>query len=356
MTNNVSGASSFELQGNIGKVKTTTTQSSENGKTSVNTEATKVSIFSSLDSDQSKHVSGEEMKANNGSLFAQYKLNTEAGKKQAFADLKGSDINIANDKVKEMKDFGAKFDDMLTKFKSSKLFAKLSPDKGQSSVSQAQITNTTQQLDNQANREFSAHAQEAQSKIAQAMAKALAEIANEAKVEGQKQDIANAAQSKDKPVTTAPQDEAEQTPKAGTEQPQTVKLGDNDVNLSDFEKKTDKNGQTIYSKDNKNYTLKDGALTELKDNENVENSKENQEVKAEEDSKDSNKPTFDSLKAELGSTEKLPIAGSPKGYKAKAWNKMINDHPELKGKKIQKMITEANADTALKRYLKSAEA
>lgn len=346
MTNNVSGASSFELQGNIGKVKTTTTQSSENGKTSVNTEATKVSIFSSYDTDQSKHVSGEEIKNNNSGGFNQFKLNTDAAKKQAFADLKGSAINIANDKVKEMKDFGAKFDGMLTKFKSSKLFAKLSPDKDQTSVSQAQITNTTQELDAQANSEFSAHAQEAQSKIAQAMANALTEIANEAKIEGQKQDIANAAQSKDKPVTTAPQDEAEQTPKAGTEQPQTVKLGDNDVNLSDFEKKTDKNGQTIYSKDNKNYTLKDRVLTELE---------ENQEVKADEDSKDSNQPTFESLKAELGDAKKLPIAGSPKGYKAQAWNNMIKAHPELKGKEIQKMITEANADAALKRYLKSTE-
>ena len=344
MTNNVSGASSFELQGNIGKVKTQTTQSSDNGKTTVNTEATKVSVFSSLDSDQSKHVSGEEMKTNNGSLFAQYKLNTESGKKQAFADLKGSAINIANDKVKEMKDFGAKFDGMLTKFKSGKLFAKLSPDKGQSSVSQAQITNTTQQLDAQANREFSAHAQEAQSKIAQAMANALVEIAQEAKAEGQKQDIANAGAG-------AINNEA----KPQAKQPKTVKLGDKNVNISEFTK-TENNGQTIYSKDNKNYTLKDGVLTELKDNKNVDKTKENKEVKEVKDSKDSTKPTFASLKAELGNAEKLPIAGGPKGYKAQAWNNMIKAHPELNGKQIQKMITEANADVALKRYLQSSEA
>lgn len=158
MTNNVSGASSFELQGNIGKVKTTTTQSNENGKTSVNTEATKVSIFSTLDTDQSKHVSGEEIKNNNSGGFSQFKLNTDAAKKQAFANLKGSAINIANDKVKEMKDFSSKLESMLTKFKSSKLFKKLSPDKGKTSVSQTQITTTTQQLDNRANTEFAGHA------------------------------------------------------------------------------------------------------------------------------------------------------------------------------------------------------
>lgn len=355
MTNNVSGASSFELQGNIGKIKTTTTQSSENGKTSVNTEATKVSIFSSYDTDQSKHVSGEEIKSNNSGGFSQFKLNTDAAKKTAFAELKGSAIKIANNKVQEMKNFGAKFDNMLTKFKSSKLFAKLSPENDQTSVSQNQITTATQELDNRANTEFAGHATSVQKKLSDAMAKALAEIANEAKKEGQIQNIANAAKSKDKTVTTAPQDGAKQTPKAGTERPQTVKLGDKDVNLSEF-KKTDNNGQTIYSKDNKNYTLKDGVLTELKDNKNVDKSNENQEVKAEEDSKDSNKPTFDSLKAELGDAEKLPIAGSPRGYKAKAWNNMIKAHPELKGKEIQKMITEANANAALKRYLESTEA
>lgn len=355
MTNNVSGASSFELQGNIGKVKTQTTQSNDNGKTTVNTEATKVSIFSTYDSDQSKHVSGEEMKNNNNGGYSQIKLNTDAAKKEAFADLKGSAIKIANNKVQEMKDFGAKFDNMLTKFKSSKLFTKLSPDNEQTSVSQNQITTTTQKLDQQANTEFTVHANNVQEKLSQAMAKALAEIANEAKIEGQKQDIANAAQSKDKTVTTAPQDGAKQTPKAGTEQPQTVKLGDKDVNLSEFIKK-DNNGKTIYSKDNKNYTLKDGVLTELKDNKNVDKSNENQEVKANEDSKGSNNPTFESLKAELGSAEKLPIAGSPRGYKAKAWNNMIKAHPELKGKEIQKMITEANANAALKRYLESTEA
>lgn len=355
MTNNVSGASSFELQGNIGKIKTTTTKSSENGKTSVNTEATKVSVFSSLDSDQSKHVSGEEMSDKKGVFVAGYKNEIEAKKNVAFKNLQGSAINIAKNKVNEMKDFGTKFDNMLTKFKSSKLFAKLSPDKGQTSVSQAQITSTTQQLDRQANREFSRHAVDVKAQLSQAMATALAEIAKEAEAEGKIQDIANAGKSKDKTVTTAPQDGTKQTPKAGTEQPQTVKLGDKDVNISEFTK-TENNGQTIYSKDNKNYTLKDGVLTELKDNKNVDKSNENQEVKAEEDSKDSNKLTFDSLKAELGNAEKLPIAGSPRGYKAKAWNQMINKYPELKGKEIKNMITEVNADAALKRYLKSAEA
>lgn len=348
MTNNVSGASSFELQGNIGKVKTTTTQSSENGKTEVKTEATKVSIFSKYDTDKSKHVSGEEIKNNNSGGFSQFKLNTDAAKKQAFANLKGSAINIANDKVKEMKEFGAKLDNMLTKFKSSKLFEKLSPDKGQTSVSQAQIDKTTKKLDDKANTEFAGHANNVQAKLSDAMAKALAEIANEAKIEGQKQDIANAAKSNDKSTV-----KNESKPQA--EQPKTVKLGDKNVNISEFTK-TENNGQTIYSKDNKNYTLKDGVLTELKDNKNVDKSNENQEVKAEEDSKDSNKLTFDSLKAELGNAEKLPIAGSPRGYKAKAWNQMINKYPELKGKEIKNMITEVNADAALKRYLKSAGA
>ncbi len=341
MTNNVSGASSFELQGNFGKVKTTTTQSSENGKTSVKTEATKVSIFSNYDTDQSKHVSGEEMSDKKGVLVAGYKNEIDAKKNVAFKDLQGSAINIAKNKVNEMKDFGTKFDNMLTKFKSSKLFAKLSPDKGQTSVSQAQITSTTQQLDSQANREFSRHAVDVKAQLSQAMATALAEIAKEAEAEGKIQDIADAG---------AINNEA----KPQAEQPKTVKLGDKNVNISEFTK-TENNGQTIYSKDNKNYTLKDGVLTELKDNKNVDKSNKNQEVKADGNSKDSNKPTFESLKAELGSAEKLPIAGSPKGYKAKAWNKMINDHSELKGKEIQKMITEANADAALKRYLKSAE-
>lgn len=341
MTNNVSGASSFELQGNFGKVKTTTTQSSENGKTSVKTEATKVSIFSNYDTDQSKHVSGEEMSDKKGVLVAGYKNEIDAKKNVAFKDLQGSAINIAKNKVNEMKDFGTKFDNMLTKFKSSKLFAKLSPDKGQTSVSQAQITSTTQQLDSQANREFSRHAVDVKAQLSQAMATALAEIAKEAEAEGKIQDIADAG---------AINNEA----KPQAEQPKTVKLGDKNVNISEFTK-TENNGQTIYSKDNKNDTLKDGVLTELKDNKNVDKSNKNQEVKADGNSKDSNKPTFESLKAELGSAEKLPIAGSPKGYKAKAWNKMINDHSELKGKEIQKMITEANADAALKRYLKSAE-
>lgn len=347
MTNNVSGASSFELQGNIGKVKTTTTQSNENGKTSVNTEATKVSIFSTLDTDQSKHVSGEEIKNNNSGGFSQFKLNTDAAKKQAFANLKGSAINIANDKVKEMKEFGAKLDNMLTKFKSSKLFEKLSPDKGKTSVSQTQITTTTQQLDNRANTEFAGHANNVQAKLSDAMAKALAEIANEAKIEGQKQDIANAAKSNDKSTV-------KNESKSQAEQPKTVKLGDKDVNISEFTK-TENNGQTIYSKDNKNYTLKDGVLTEINGNKNVEKSKENKEVKEVKDSKDSNKPTLASLKSELGNAEKLPIAGSPKGYKAQAWNKMINKHSELNGKQIKNMITEANAEAALNRYLKAME-
>ena len=98
MTNNVSGASSFELQGNIGKVKTQTTQSSENGKTTVNTEATKVSVFSSLDSDQSKHVSGEEMSDKKGVFVAGYKNEIEAKKNVAFKDLQGSAINIDKNK------------------------------------------------------------------------------------------------------------------------------------------------------------------------------------------------------------------------------------------------------------------
>mgnify|MGYP004543896605 CR=1 FL=1 len=355
MTNNVSGASSFELQGNIGKIKTTTTQSNENGKTSVNTEATKVSIFSTLDTDQSKHVSGEEIKNNNSGGFSQFKLNTDAAKKQAFANLKGSAINIANDKVKEMKEFGAKLDNMLTKFKSSKLFEKLSPDNGQTSVSQSQITTTTQQLDNRANTEFAGHANNVQAKLSDAMAKALAEIANEAKKEGQIQDIANAAKSKDKTVTTVPQDGAKQTPKVGTEQPQTVKLDGKDVNLSEFTIRTDENGQKIYSNGDKNYTLKDGALTLIKDNKKVEKSKENKEVKEVKDSKGSNNLTFESLKAELGDAQKLPIAGSPKGYKAQAWNKMINKHSELNGKQIKNMITEDNAKAALNRYLAAME-
>lgn len=347
MTNNVSGASSFELQGNIGKIKISKNQSSENGKTLVSHEATKVSIFSSFDTDQSKHVSGEEMKTNNSGVFAKYKLNTELGKKQAFANLKGSAINIANDKVKEMKDFGTKLDGMLTKFKSSKLFVKLSPDKDQTSVSQAQITSTTQQLDKQANTEFSTHAQDVQAKLSQAMANALTEIAQEAKAEGEKQDIANALSTSDKPAVN-------NKAKPQAEQPKTVKLGDKNVNISEFTK-TENNGQTIYSKDNKNYTLKDGVLTELKDNKNVDKSNENKEVK-DKDSKDSNKPTLASLKSELGNAEKLPIAGSPKGYKAQAWNNMIKAHPELNGKQIKNMITEKNADAALKRYLKSTEA
>ena len=355
MTNNVSGASEFKLQGNIGKIKTTTTQSSENGKTKVKTEATKVSIFSNYDTDKSKHVSGEEIKSNNSGGFSQFKLNTDAAKEKAYnlAGLQGSAIKIANNKVQEMKDFGTELNNMLTKFKSSKLFKKLSPENDNTSVSQTQIDKTADRLDKQANTEFAGHATSVQDKLSKAMAKALAEIANEAKKEGQIQDIANAGKSKDKTVTTAPQDGAKQTPKAGTEQPQTVKLGDKDVNLSEF-KKTDNNGQTIYSKDNKNYTLKDGVLKELKDNKNVNKSKENQEVK-DKDSKGSNKLTLQKLIGELGEAEKLPIAGNKRGYKAKAWNQMINKYPELKGKEIQKMITEDNADAALRRYLKAME-
>lgn len=337
MTNNVSGASSFELQGNLGKIKTTKTQSSDNGKTTVNTEATKVSVFSSLDSDQSKHVSGEEMSDKKGVFVAGYKNEIEAKKNVAFKDLQGSAINIAKNKVNEMKDFGTKFDNMLTKFKSSKLFAKLSPDKGQTSVSQAQITSTTQQLDSQANREFSRHAVDVKAQLSQAIATALAEIAKEAEAEGKIQDIADAGAINNE---TKPQ----------AEQPKTVKLGDKNVNISEFTK-TENNGQTIYSKDNKNYTLKDGVLTELKDNKNVDKSNENQEVKAEEDSKGSDNPTLQKLIGELGEAVELPIAGRPRGYKAQAWNKMIDNNPKLKGKKIQKMITEDNATTALKRYL-----
>ena len=341
MTNNVSGASSFELQGNIGKVKTKTTQSSDNGKTTVNTEATKVSVFSSLDSDQSKHVSGKEMSDKKGVFVAGYKNEIEAKKNVAFKDLQGSAINIAKNKVNEMKDFGTKFDNMLTKFKSNKLFAKLSPDKDQTSVSQAQITNTTQQLDSQANSEFSRHAVDVKAQLSQAIATALAEIAKEAEAEGKIQDIADAGAINNE---TKPQ----------AEQPKTVKLGDKNVNISEFTK-TENNGQTIYSKDNKNYTLKDGVLTELKDNKNVDKSNENQEVKAEEDSKDSNKPTLQKLIGELGEAAELPIAGRPRGYKAQAWNNMINKHSELKGKQIKNMITEDNAKAALNRYLVAME-
>ena len=321
MTNNVSGASSFELQGNIGKIKTTTTQSSENGKTKVKTEATKVSIFSNYDTDKSKHVSGEEMSDKKGVFVAGYKNEIEAKKNVAFRDLQDSAINIAKNKVNEMKDFGAKFDNMLTKFKSSKLFKKLSPNEGQTSVSGEQITSTTKRLDEQANTEFKKHAIDVKAQLSQAMATALAEIAKEAEAEGKIQDIADAGKSNVKSTQA--------------EQPKEVKLD---------------------GKNNKNDTLKDGALTASKDNENVEisKSKENQEVK-DKDSKGSNKLTFDSLKAELGNAEKLPIAGNKRGYKAKAWNQMINKYPELKGKEIQKMITEDNADAALRRYLKSAE-
>ena len=346
MTNNVSGPLSIELPGNTGKVKTQTTQNK--------LVLTKVSVFSSLDEDKSKHVSGEEMKTKNNSLFTQYNLNTDAAKEKAYnlAGLQGSAIEIADGKVTEMKNFSTKLNNMLKKFKSSKLFTKLSPENDKTSVSGEQIKSTTGELDRQANTEFQNHAKNVQDKLSKAMAKALAEIANEAKIEGQKQDIANAAKSKDKTVTV-PQDGAKQTPKTGTEQPKTVKLGDKDVNISEFTK-TENNGQTIYSKDNKNYTLKDGVLTEIKGNENVEKAKENQEVKGK-DSKGSNKPTFESLKAELGDAQKLPIAGSPKGYKAQAWNNMIKAHPELKGKEIQKMITEDNAKAALNRYLKAME-
>ena len=327
MTNNVSGPLSIELPGNTGKVKTQTTQNSENGKNNI--VLTKVSVFSSLDEDKSKHVSGAEMQKNNSSLFTKYNLNTAAAKEKAYnlADLQDSAKKIADGKVKEMKNFSSKLESMLTKFKSSKLFAKLSPENDNTSVSGEQIKSTTGELDTKANTEFSNYAENVQDKLSKAMAKALAEIANEAKIEGQKQDIADAAKSNDKsPVKNEPKSQAEQ--------PKEVKLG---------------------GKNNKNNTPKDGALTELKDNKNVDKSNENQEVKAEEDSKDSNKLTFKSLKAELGDAQKLPIASSPKGYKAQAWNNMIKAHPELKGKEIQKMITEANADAALKRYLKSTE-
>lgn len=326
MTNNVSGASSFELKGNFGKVKTQTTRSSDNGKTTVNTEATKVSVFSSLDSDQSKHVSGKEMSDKKGVFVAGYKNEIEAKKNVAFKDLQGSAINIAKNKVNEMKDFGTKFDNMLTKFKSSKLFAKLPPDKGQTSVSQDQITSTTQQLDRQANMEFSRHAVDVKAQLSQAMATALAEIAKEAEAEGKIQDIANAGKSNDKSTV-----KHESKPQA--EQPKNVKLD---------------------GKNNKNDTLKDGALTASKDNENVKKSKENQEVK-DKDSKDSNNPTLQKLIGELGEAVDLPIAGRKKGYKAEAWNAMIDNNPKLKGKKIQKMITETNADAALRRYLKAME-
>ena len=320
MTNNVSGASSFELQGNIGKIKTTTTQSNENGKTSVNTEATKVSIFSTLDTDQSKHVSGEEIKDSNSGGFSQFKLNTDAAKKQAFVNLKGSAINIANKKVEDMKNFSTKLDNMLKNFKSSKLFAKLSPDNGQTSVSQSQITTTTQQLDNRANTEFAGHANNVQAKLSDAMAKALAEIANEAKIEGQIQDIANAAKSNVKSTQA--------------EQPKEVKLD---------------------GKNNKNNTIKDGALPEIKGNEKVEKSKETKEVKEVKDSKGSNNLTLQKLIGDLGSAVELPIAGRPRGYKAQAWNSMIKAHPELNGKEIQKMITKTNAEAALNRYLAAME-
>lgn len=317
MTNNVSGASSFELQGNIGKIKTTTTQSSENGKTKVKTEATKVSIFSTYDTDQSKHVSGEEIKSNNSGGFSQFKLNTDAAKEKAYnlAGLQGSAIKIANNKVQEMKDFGTELNNMLTKFKSSKLFKKLSPNEGQTSVSGEQITSTTKRLDEQANTEFAGHANNVQRKLSDAMAKALTEIANEAKIEGQKQDIANAAKSNVKSTQA--------------EQPKEVKIDD---------------------KNNKNNTPKDGATIASKDNEKVDKSKENPEVKGK-DSKGSDNPTLQKLIGELGEAVELPIAGRPRGYKAQAWNKMIDNNPKLKGKKIQKMITEDNATTALNRYL-----
>lgn len=328
MTNNVSGASEFKLQGNIGKIKTTTTQSSENGKTKVKTEATKVSIFSNYDTDKSKHVSGEEIKSNNSGGFSQFKLNTDAAKKTAFVDLKGSAIKIANNKVQEMKDFGTELNNMLTKFKSSKLFAKLSPENDQTSVSQNQITTATQELDNRANTEFAGHATSVQKKLSDAIGKALAEIANEAKIEGQKQDIANAAKSNDKSTV-------KHESKLQAEQPKEVKLG---------------------GKNNKNNTSKDGALTASKDNENVEisKSKENQKVK-DKDSKDDKQLTLASLKSELGEAVELPIAGRPRGYKAQAWNNMINKHSELNGKQIKNMITEDNAKAALNRYLAAME-
>lgn len=328
MTNNVSGASEFKLQGNIGKIKTTTTQSSENGKTKVKTEATKVSIFSNYDTDKSKHVSGEEIKSNNSGGFSQFKLNTDAAKEKAYnlAGLQGSAIKIANNKVQEMKDFGTELNNMLTKFKSSKLFKKLSPENDNTSVSQTQIDKTADRLDKQANTEFAGHATSVQTKLSDAMAKALAEIANEAKKEGQIQDIANAAKSNDKsPVKNEPKSQAEQ--------PKEVKLG---------------------GKNNKNDTLKDGALTASKDNENVKKSKENQGVK-DNDSKDSNNPTLQKLIGELGEAVELPIAGRPRGYKAQAWNNMINKHSELNGKQIKNMITEDNAKAALNRYLAAME-
>ena len=325
MTNNVSGVSDFKLQGNF-KAKITTTPNSENGKNNI--EFTKVSVFSGLDEDKSKHVSGEEMQKNNSSLFAQYNLNTDAAKEKAYnlAGLQSSAIKIANNKVQEMKDFGTELNNMLTKFKSSKLFEKLSPDKGKTSVSVDKITSTTGELDRQANTEFSNHANNVQDKLSKAMAKALAEIANEARIEGQKQDIANAAKSKDKSTV-----KHESKPQA--EQPKNVKLD---------------------GKNNKNDTLKDGALTASKDNENVKKSKENQEVK-DKDSKDDKQLTLASLKSELGETVELPIAGRPRGYKAQAWNNMINKHSELNGKQIKNMITEDNAKAALNRYLAAME-
>lgn len=318
MTNNVSGPLSIELPGNTGKVKTQTTQNSENDKKEL--VLTKVSVFSKLDTDKSKHVSGEEMQKNNGSLFTQYKLNTDAAKEKAYnlAGLKGSAIEIADGKVKEMKNFSTKLENMLTKFKSSKLFEKLSPNEGQTSVSGEQITSTTKKLDDKANTEFEGHAINVQRKLSDAMAKALAEIANEAKIEGQIQDIANAAKSNDKSTV-------KHESKSQAEQPKKVKLD---------------------GKNNKNDTLKDGALTASKDNENVEKSKE---VKAE-NSKGS-QLTLASLKSELGEAVELPIAGRPRGYKAQAWNNMINKHSELNGKQIKNMITEDNAKAALKRYL-----
>lgn len=339
MTSNVSGASEFKLHGNLGKVKTTKTQSSENGETTVKTAATKVSVFSTFDEDRSKHVSGEEMSKQKGVFVAGYKNEIDAKKNVAFADLKGSAIKIAKNKVEEMKDFSIKFDNMLTKFKSSKLFEKLSPENGKTSVSDAQIDETTKRLDTQANTEFKKHAIDVKAQLSQAMSKALAEIAKEAEAEGKIQDIANAGAGA---INNAAKPQAEQ--------PKTVKLGGKDVNISDFTK-TQNNGQTIYSKDNKNYTLNDGVLTEIKGKENLEKSKENKEVKEVKDSKDSHNLTLQDLIAQLGKVEDLPIAGHKKGYKAQAWNKMINDNPELNGKQIKNMITEDNAKAALKRYL-----
>lgn len=320
MTNNVSGTSEFKLHGNLGKVKTTKTQSSKNGETTVKTAATKVSVFSSLDSDQSKHVSGEEMSDKKGVFVAGYKNEIEAKKNVAFKDLQGSAINIAKNKVNEMKDFGTKFDNMLTKFKSSKLFKKLSPENGKTSVSDAQIDETTKQLDRQANMEFSKRAVDVKAQLSQAMATALAEIAKEAEAEGKIQDIADAGAINNE---TKPQ----------AEQPKEVK---------------------IDGKNNKNDTLKDGALTASKDNENVKKSKENQEVK-DKDSKGSNNTTLQKLIGELGEAVELPIAGRPRGYKAQAWNNMINKHSELNGKQIKNMITEDNAKAALNRYLAAME-